>query len=98
MDAEAQIPDLIDRTKPLEQQARQASALRNQVRTQARDAMANRKHANSLFASRPNMTWEEVVKKYSKLGLSEDELYEEIIRAATRSNSQVNELLNVFPK
>jgi hypothetical protein len=36
LDAEAQIPKLIDRTKPLVQQSKQASALRNQIRTQAR--------------------------------------------------------------
>jgi hypothetical protein len=44
------------------------------------------------------MTWEEVVEKYSKLGLTGDELYEEIIRAATRSNPYVNEFLDTFPK
>lgn len=98
LDAEAQIPKLIDRTKPLEQQAKQASAMRNQIRTQAREAMTNRELANTLFGSRPNMTWEEVVEKYSKLGLTGDELYEEIIRAATRSNPYVNEFLDTFPK
>ena len=98
LDAEAQIPDLIDRTKPLEQQAKQASALRNQVGTQAREAMTNRELANSLFGSRPNMTREEVVKKYMDKGYVGDELYQEIMKAALRSNPSVNQYLGVFPK
>ncbi|MPM93519.1 hypothetical protein SDC9_140657 [bioreactor metagenome] len=98
LDAEAQIPDLIDRTKPLEQQARQASALRNEVRTQAREAMTNRELANSLFGSKPNMTWDEVVKKYMDKGFVGDELYQEIMKAALRSNPSVNQYLGVFPK
>ena len=98
LNAEAQIPDLIDITKPLEQQAMQASALRNQVRTQAREAMTNRDLANSLFGSRPNMTWDEVVQKYTDKGYGGDELYQEIIKAALRSNPSVNQYLGVFPK
>jgi hypothetical protein len=98
LDAEAIIPDLIDRTKPLEQQAKQASSLRNQIRTLAREAMIDKEAANTLFGSKPNMTWEQVVDKYTKLGFSGEELYDEIIRAATRSNPQENEFLNVFPK
>ena len=98
LDAEAQISDLIDSTKPLEQQAMQASALRNQIRTQAREAMINRELANSLFGSRPNLTWDEVVKKYMDKGFVGDELYQEIIKAALRSNPSVNQYLGVFPK
>ncbi|NLG05980.1 MAG: hypothetical protein GX567_19455, partial [Clostridia bacterium] len=98
LDAETKIPNLIDRTQPLEQQAMQASALRNQVRTQAREAMTNRELANSLFGLRPNMTWDEVVQKYIDKGYVGDELYQEIIKAALRSNPSVNQYLDVFPK
>ena len=56
LEAEARIPDLIDRSQPLEQQAQQASALRNQFRTQARNGMSNQALAEQLFESNPNMT------------------------------------------
>ncbi len=98
LDAEAKIPDLIDRTKPLEQQAKQAFEFRNQFRTQARNAMTNKAGAEGLFGSRPNMTWEQIVNKYARRGYSGDALYQEIIKASQRSNADVNNLLAVFPK
>ena len=98
LNSEAKIPRLIDKTQPLKQQAQQASALRNQFRTQARDAMSNRAKADALSGSKPNMTWEQVVEKYTKMGLSGDELYQEIIRASMRSDLFTNESLGVFPR
>ncbi|OJU13246.1 MAG: hypothetical protein BGN88_02410 [Clostridiales bacterium 43-6] len=92
------MPDIIDKTKPLEQQARQAFDFRNKFRTQARDAMLNRTGAENLFGTKLNMTWEQLVDKYSKRGFSGDTLYEEIIKASTRSNPLVNESLGVFPE
>lgn len=44
------------------------------------------------------MTWEEVVKKYMDKGYVGNELYQEIMKAALRSNSSVNQYLGVFPK
>ncbi len=98
LESEAKIPDIIDKTKPLEQQARQAFDFRNKFRTQARDAMLNRTGAENLFGTKLNMTWEQLVDKYSKRGFSGDTLYEEIIKASTRSNPLVNESLGVFPE
>ena len=97
LDQEAKIPQIIDKTKPLEQQAKQAFEFRNQIRTQARDAMSDRALAEKLFGTRPNMSWEQIVEKYTNRGFSGNALYQEIIEASQRSNAAVNEALKVFP-
>ena len=95
LDAEAKIPTLIDRTKPLDQQAKQAFEMRNQFRTQARDAMSDRATAESLMKTDPNMSWEQVVDKYAKKGFSGDSLWQEIIHASKRSRTNVNKSLGL---
>ena len=64
---------MIDRSLPLEEQAKQAFNLRNQFRKQARELMADRATAESLYRTDPNLTWEEVVRKQSEKGLRGDE-------------------------
>lgn len=51
--------------------------------------------AASLNMSDPNMTWEQVVQKYSEKGFQGDSLYQEIINAAQRSRTIVNESLGI---
>jgi len=97
LDAESKIPDLIDKGQTLEQQARQAASLRNQFRTQARAAMSSREAANMLDLTDPNFTWEQLVDKYTKKGFTGDALYEEIIKASTRSRVTINESLGIYP-
>ncbi|MBO8172918.1 MAG: hypothetical protein H0Z33_13645 [Bacillaceae bacterium] len=92
---EAKIKDMIDKTLPLEEQAKQAFNLRNQFRTQARELMADRKLAQKLMDTDPNLTWDDVVKKYSNKGYSGDELWQEIIEASTRSRPSVNKNLGL---
>ena len=96
LDQEAKIPDLNDRTKSPEQQARQAFKLRNQIRIEARELMADRELADHLNATKPNLTWEQVVSKYSERGLSGDALWHAIMESSTRSNPAVNESLGLF--
>jgi len=98
LDQEARIPEIIDNSLPLDQQAKQAFEFRNQIRTQAREAMSDRALADELFGTRPNLTWDQVVKKYTDKGFSGDGLYQEIIKAAQRSNDAINKALNVLPK
>ena len=50
--------------KSLEQQVRLAFDLRNQYRTQARELMADRKLAESLYKTDPNLTWEQIIQNY----------------------------------
>ncbi|MGA4200122.1 filamentous hemagglutinin, partial [Ralstonia nicotianae] len=93
---EAKIPSLIDSSASLEQQAYQAWSLRNTFRTAAREAMADQEAAAQLNATRPHMTWAETVKKYSS-EYSGNDLWNQIIGAAQRSNSAVNKSLGVKP-
>lgn len=66
----------------LEQQARQSFKLRNQYRTQARALMEDRQLAESLYATNPNLTWEQVIQKQIDKGLSGDDIYKEIIESS----------------
>lgn len=95
LEQEAKIKDMIDTSKPLEQQAKQAFELRNQFRTQARELMSDRGAAESLYKTDPNMTWEQIVNKYTTKGYSNENLWQEIINASTRSRSSVNKSLGL---
>jgi hypothetical protein len=87
------IPNLLDKGLPLEQQARQAHEFRNNIRTYARDLMADRQKAAELARTSPNMTWEQTVNKYSSRA-SGDALWNEIIKGSQRSRPSVNERLH----
>lgn len=87
---------MIDSSASLEQQAYQAWSLRNTFRTAAREAMADQEAAAQLNATRPHMTWAETVKKYSS-EYSGNDLWNQIIGAAQRSDSAVNKSLGVKP-
>ncbi len=89
---EARIPSLIDRSLPLESQAQQAFEMRNALRTQSRDLMADRGLAESLNRTDPNMTWSQIVDKYSSR-YSGDELWNKIIESSTKSRQSVNQAL-----
>jgi RHS repeat-associated protein len=95
---EAEIPNLINQKLPLEEQAKQAFNLRNQFRKEARELMADRELAEKLNKEEPNMTWDQVVEKYKKQGLSGDDLWNKIIESSQKSRQSVNEQLNVKPK
>lgn len=86
---------MIDKNLSLEQQAKQAFSLRNQFRTRARELMSDRELAASLNKTDPNLTWEQVVKKYSDKGHTGDSLYQEIINFSQRSRTSVNESLGL---
>lgn len=86
------IPDMIDRNQSIEDQARQAHALRNQFITNARDLMLNQDERKWLDKSHPNLTFEEQVdKKMSDKGMTRDEAIQDILKTASKSNKKVNE-------
>ena len=86
------IPDMIDRNQSIEDQARQAHALRNQFRTNARDLMLNQDERKWLDKSHPNLTFEEQIdKKMSDKGMTRDEAIQDILKTASKSNKKVNE-------
>lgn len=85
------IPDLIDKSLPIEQQARQACNLRNQFRTQARDLMADQETRKQLDIFDPNKSYEELVAdKMNRKELSRDEAIKDILKTATKTRKSVN--------
>lgn len=95
LEQEAKIPNMIDDSLPLEQQARQAFELRNQFRTPARELMSNRQLAESLNITDPNLTWEQIIQKQIDKGLTGDDIFKAIIESAQRSRTSVNQLLGL---
>lgn len=71
--------------------------MRNDLRTQARDLMANRQLAEGFEVSDPNMSWEEAIAKYKARGLSGDDLWNAISDAASRSRASVNKFFGLEP-
>lgn len=86
---------MIDSSLPLEGQAKQAFELRNKFRTEARELMANRATAESLYKTDKNLTWEQLIDKQKAKGLSGDEIYKEIIASSQRSRKSVNKSLGL---
>ena len=95
LEQEAKIPDMIDSSLSLEEQAKQAFNLRNKFRTEARELMADRATAESLYKTDPNWSWEKIVQKQVEKGLSGDDIYKEIIASSQRSRDAVNKSLGV---
>lgn len=95
MEHEARIPDLIDTSLPIEEQAHQAFELRNQFRSHARELMSDRQLAESLNITDPNLTWEEVVQKQIDKGLTGEDIYKAIIESSQRSRKSVNQSLGL---
>ena len=92
---EAKIPDLIDASQSLENQAYQAFSLRNEFRTTARELMADRATAESLYITDPNRTWEQMVNKQINNGLIGDDIYRAIINSSQKSRPSVNKSLGL---
>ncbi|YCK84560.1 DUF637 domain-containing protein [Pseudomonas sp. D4-18] len=87
---ESEIPARINSSASLEEQAKQAFVMRNDLRSTARELMSNRTLADSLNKTDPNRTWSEIVNKYSGQGLSGDELWSKIIEKSQSSRASVN--------
>ena len=95
LEQEAKIPDMIDKSLSLEEQVKQAFNLRNKFRTQARELIADRKLAESLYKIDPNRTWEEMIQRQLDKGLTSDDIYKEIIASSQRSRISVNKSLGL---
>ena len=90
------IPDLIDKSLPIEEQAKQACALRNKFRTQARDLMADQKLRRELDISDPNKSFEELLTdKMQRKNLSRDEAIADILKTAVKTRKSVNQKLGL---
>ena len=94
------IPNLIDKTQTLEQQARQACTLRNTNRTNTRDLMKDQKLRKELDMKYPNLPYEFYYKKYKtdkETGkiYSDDEVNKKIIEKSTTTNKKADEKTGV---
>lgn len=85
------IPNQIDKNASLEKQARQAFALRNKYKHEARVAMSDRKTAEELERLRPAPKFDELLKnKMKRKGLSKKEALEDILKTASKTNNNVD--------
>lgn len=84
------IPNMIDKSQPLGKQARQAHAMRNENRTNARALMKDKKLRDELNKTDPNRPFEYYYNKYNKYGRSEDDIYREIIRKSSTTNEKAD--------
>lgn len=65
------IPGMIDRTLPVEEQAKQACRLRNENRTNARDLMRDQVTRRKLDEEQPNKAFEELIEsKMERKGMT----------------------------
>jgi hypothetical protein len=85
------IASRLDSSQPLEQVARQAVAIRNELRTTTRNSMADREMAEHLERIEVNLTWEQLYKDaILDKKMSPDKAYEYIITKSMRSRSAVD--------
>jgi SPP1 gp7 family putative phage head morphogenesis protein len=90
------IPNLIDKSRDIGAQAREAHDLRNKYRTEARMMMKDREGAGGLNKRHPNPTFDELLEhKKNKYGLEGEKAYKDIIRSSQTSNRKVNEKLGI---
>ncbi|WP_368280237.1 minor capsid protein [Enterocloster citroniae] len=90
------IPGMIDKTLPIEEQAKQACRLRNENRTNARDLMRDQETRRKLDVEQPNKTFEELIgSKMERKGMTYEQAVEDIIKTSRKTNKQVNESLGL---
>lgn len=90
------IPSLIDGSKTLEEQARQACNLRIQYRTQARCLMRNKDARREIEGKYPSKSFEELLEhKKLKYGLTDEDAYRDILRSSQTSNKSFDKKAGV---
>lgn len=90
------IPNELDSDLPLEEQAKEAFDLRNKYKRQAREAMSDRENAEKLERLHPVPTFEELLRhKMEDKGLSLEEAIRDIIRTASTTNTNVDDLFGL---
>lgn len=90
------IPDLIDTSKSIEEQAKQACDLRNNHKFQARELMKDQNKRKQLDIDDPIISFDELVKhKMQDKNMSYDEAVQDIVKTATKTRKSVNDSLGV---
>ena len=81
----------VDRSKTIEEQAKQAFDLRNKLKHDARVAMSDEKTAAKLERVFPAPEWEELIKdKMKRKTLTREEAIRDILETASKTNNDVN--------
>lgn len=92
----SKIKDDIDKSLPIEEQAKRAFEKRNSIRTEARKLMADEETRKKLDAEKPNKTFEElVISKMERKGMTRREAIQDIYDTATKTNANVNKELGL---
>ena len=85
------ILNTIDEMLPLEEKAKQAFEKRNQIRSRAREMMADKEMREFLETKKPNITFEDLIaSKMERKGLTREEALIDILKTATKTNKSVN--------
>lgn len=83
------IPEEVDKTRTLREQAIEACNRRNENRTLARELMKDSESRKQLDRNRPNKTFDELLRhKIEDFGLSETDAYRDIIRSSATTNEE----------
>ncbi len=90
------IPDMIDKTKSIEEQAKQAFELRNKHKFQARELMKDQEARKYLDEKEPIETFEGLIKRKMKdKGFTREETLKDILKTATKARKKVNKSLGL---
>lgn len=85
------IPQLIDKSKSIEEQARQACELRNKYRFQARELMADQKARKTLDQTEPIISFEDLVSnKMVRKNMSREEAIADTLKTAVKTRRSVD--------
>ena len=85
------IPQLIDKSKSIEEQARQACELRNKYRFQARELMENQKARDVLDQTDPIISFEDLVSdKMARKNMSREEAVADTLKTAVKTRRSVD--------
>lgn len=93
---DADIINKIDRSKSLEDQAKEAFEMRNRYRTQARELMKDQETRKELDEVHPNVSFEEKLdQKMKNKGLTREQALNDIIATAGKTNAKVDKSLGL---
>lgn len=84
------INELIDKSKTLEEQAKQAHSLRNKYKYQARELMKNQEERKELDSNFPLQDFDFYFNKYRRDNIPKEDIYKAIIDSSMRPNKEVN--------
>lgn len=92
----SKIKDNIVQDLPMEIKAKMAFDARNQIRTEARNMMADEDTRKKLEIERPNKTFEElIISKMQRKGMTREEAIIDIYETSTKTNENVNRELGI---